>query len=64
MFLEGLRVITKVKDNVGSWDRYPRFVTADRVAKGVEFWRKNRYWLDKAYRVFGVAPEYIVGITG
>ncbi len=34
---------TKVKDNVGSWDRYPRFVTADRVAKGVEFWRKNRY---------------------
>ena len=55
---------TKVKDNVGSWDRYPRFVTADRVAKGVEFWRKNRYWLDKAYRVFGVAPEYIVGITG
>jgi|GEM_PF-418711 len=54
----------KPSDSIGSWDRYPKFITADRIEKGVEFWRKNRYWLDKAYRIFGVEPEYIVGIIG
>ncbi len=40
--LEKYHVIGDIKtaktrtSRVGSWDRYPRFVTADRVAKGVE----------------------------
>jgi len=54
----------KPRDSIGSWDRYPKFVTADRIKNGVEFWRQNRYWLDKAYKIFGVPPEYIVGIIG
>ncbi len=51
-------------NSVGSWDKYPRFVTADRVSNGVRFWRENRYWLEKASYVYHVAPEYIVGIIG
>ena len=51
-------------NSVGSWDKYPRFVTADRVANGVRFWRENRYYLEKAAYIYHVAPEYIVGIIG
>jgi membrane-bound lytic murein transglycosylase B len=50
--------------SIGSWDKYPRFVSVDRVSNGVNFWRNNRYWLEKAAYVYGVAPEYIVGIIG
>ena len=49
---------------IGSWDKYPRFVTADRIANGVKFWKQNRYWLEKAAYIYHVAPEYIVGIIG
>ncbi len=51
-------------NSIGSWDRYPKFVTADRVANGVKFWRDNRYYLEKAAYIYHVAPEYIVGIIG
>ncbi len=51
-------------NSIGSWDKYPRFVTADRVANGVRFWRENRYYLEKAAYIYRVAPEYIVGIIG
>ncbi len=51
-------------NTVGSWDRYPKFVTADRIANGVRFWRENRYYLEKAAYIYHVAPEYIVGIIG
>ena len=51
-------------NSVGSWDKYPRFVTADRVTNGVKFWRENRYYLEKAAYIYHVAPEYIVGIIG
>ena len=51
-------------NSVGSWDRYPKFVTADRVVNGVRFWRANRYYLEKAAYIYHVAPEYIVGIIG
>ena len=51
-------------NSVGSWDKYPRFVTQDRISNGVRFWRENRYWLEKASYVYHVAPEYIVGIIG
>jgi len=56
---------TKRKANsVGSWDKYPRFVTEDRIRNGVAFWRANRYYLEKAGFVYHVAPEYILGIIG
>jgi len=49
----------------GSWDKYrSNFLTSSRINKGVNFWRENKIYLDKASRKFGVAPEYIVGILG
>jgi membrane-bound lytic murein transglycosylase B len=56
---------SKQKENsVGSWDRYPRFVTEDRIRNGIEFWNNNRYYLEKAYYIYHVPPEYILGIIG
>jgi len=49
----------------GSWDKYrSNFLTSSRINKGVNFWRENKMYLDKASRTFGVAPEYIIGILG
>lgn len=47
------------------WSVYrPLFVTAERVAAGVSFWRENRELLDRAQAVYGVPPELIVAILG
>jgi membrane-bound lytic murein transglycosylase B len=48
----------------GEWDRYRKDFFPSRIGKGVKFWRENKYWLDKAYREYRVAPEYIVAIIG
>jgi membrane-bound lytic murein transglycosylase B len=48
----------------GEWDRYRKDFFPSRIGKGVNFWRENKYWLDKAHREYGVAPEYIVAIIG
>ncbi|MBD3793318.1 MAG: lytic murein transglycosylase B [Campylobacterales bacterium] len=49
----------------GDWDKYrAQFLTDARISKGVEFWKENRYYLEKAAHQYGVAPEYIVGIIG
>jgi len=56
---------TTLKPNtVGSWDKYPKFATEDRINNGVRFWRNYRYYLEKAAFIYGVAPEYILGIIG
>ncbi len=50
---------------IGSWDKYRgNFLTPARINKGVAFWQKNAHWLNKAYQIYGVPPEYIVGIIG
>ncbi len=50
---------------VGSWDKYRgNFLTPARISKGVAFWQENANYLNKAYQVYGVPPEYIVGIIG
>jgi len=49
----------------GSWDKYrANFITTERITKGVNFWRDNEYYLNKASQRYGVAPEYIIGIIG
>lgn len=49
----------------GSWDKYrSNFITSERIGKGVQFWKEHQYYLNKASRKYGVAPEYIVGIIG
>lgn len=48
-----------------SWERYrPRFVNAQRVAAGVEFWNENALTLARARALYGVPEEIIVAIIG
>lgn len=47
------------------WHEYrPIFLTDERIREGVKFWRKNAEHLQRAYEVYGVAPEIIVAIIG
>jgi membrane-bound lytic murein transglycosylase B len=54
-----------VKKKLGSWDRYESyFLRKSKVIKGVAFMHRHRKWLKKAYRIYGVEPEYIAAIIG
>jgi membrane-bound lytic murein transglycosylase B len=49
----------------GSWDRYEHiFLKKSKVTKGVAFMHRHRKDLHKAYRIYGVEPEYITAIIG
>ena len=49
----------------GSWDRYEKIHLGEaRVDKGVEYLRKHRDIFHRAYRRYGVPPEYITAIIG
>ena len=51
--------------SIGSWDKYrANFLTPSRINKGVAFWKRNLFYLNKAAQEYGVAPEYIIGIIG
>ncbi len=53
------------KPQPGSWTRYRnKFLTDDHISNGVEFWRNNAEAIQQASVVYGVDPEYIVGIIG
>ena len=49
----------------GAWNRYRKqFITPDNVQNGVNFWNQHQEALQRAYEVYGVPPEIIVGIIG
>jgi len=49
----------------GAWNRYRnQFITPDNVQNGVAFWNQYQDALQRAYQVYGVPPEIIVGIIG
>ncbi|KOC88846.1 lytic murein transglycosylase B [Winslowiella iniecta] len=49
----------------GAWIRYRnKFITPDNVQNGVAFWHQHQDALTRAYQVYGVPPEIIVGIIG
>lgn len=49
----------------GAWLRYRgKFITPDNVQNGVNFWNQYQSALDRAYQIYGVPPEIIVGIIG
>jgi len=49
----------------GAWLRYrAKFITPDNVQNGVKFWNQYEAALNRAYQVYGVPPEIIVGIIG
>ncbi|BCX80761.1 membrane-bound lytic murein transglycosylase B [Methylomarinovum caldicuralii] len=47
------------------WHRYRKiFLTEERIAGGVEFWRRHRRLLDQVAQKYGVPPEVVVAILG
>lgn len=49
----------------GAWLRYrKKFITPDNVQNGVVFWNQYEDVLNRAWQVYGVPPEIIVGIIG
>jgi membrane-bound lytic murein transglycosylase B len=49
----------------GSWDRYEQiFFKKGKVDKGVSYMHKHRADLSRAYKKYGVEPEYITAIIG
>ncbi|MBD5704953.1 lytic murein transglycosylase, partial [Citrobacter freundii] len=49
----------------GAWLRYRKqFITPDNVENGVAFWNQYEDALNRAWQVYGVPPEIIVGIIG
>jgi membrane-bound lytic murein transglycosylase B len=49
----------------GKWDRYKNmFVYENNIQRGLAFWEEHKDTLNRAYEVYGVLPEYIMGIIG
>lgn len=49
----------------GAWLRYrKKFITPDNVQNGVMFWNQYEDALNRAWQIYGVPPEIIVGIIG
>ncbi|WP_312042043.1 lytic murein transglycosylase B [Erwinia sp.] len=49
----------------GAWIRYrKKFIVPDNVQNGVQFWNQYQDALNRAWEVYGVPPEIIVGIIG
>lgn len=49
----------------GAWLRYrKKFITPDNVQNGLVFWNQYEDALNRAWQVYGVPPEIIVGIIG
>ncbi|MBK4715785.1 MULTISPECIES: lytic murein transglycosylase B [Tenebrionibacter/Tenebrionicola group] len=49
----------------GAWLRYRgKFIAPDNVQNGVMFWNQYQDALNRAWQIYGVPPEIIVGIIG
>ncbi len=61
---EIVEAITRPKEDL-PWHEYRKiFVTEERTARGVEYWKDNADSLERARRDYGVDPEVIVAIIG
>jgi len=60
-----IRKKRKTTSKSGSWDRYEAyFLRQSKVTEGVAFMHRWRSWFHKAYRRFGVEPEYVAAVIG
>ena len=49
----------------GAWERYRNmFIYEKNIQRGLDFWAEHENTLNHAYEVYGVLPEFIVGIIG
>jgi len=54
-----------VNSRAGKWDRYKNmFIYERNIERGIAFWEEHKNTLNRAYEVYGVLPEYIMGIIG
>jgi len=55
----------KARKKQGSWDRYESIILKPaKIPAGIAFMHKHRETLLRAYRKYGVQPEYIAAIIG
>jgi len=56
---------TTSNNKTGKWDRYRNmFIYERNIQRGLAFWEEHKDTLNRAYEVYGVLPEYIMGIIG
>ena len=57
--------MNKPAEKTLNWTQYRRIFLKDkRIRQGVAFWKRNRQALQKAEKVYGVPPRYVVAIIG
>ena len=57
--------MTRPAEKVLDWWQYrDRYVTASRIAGGIEFWQAHAPLLDEVAATHGIPPEYLVAILG
>ena len=55
----------KTRKKQGSWDRYEEiFLKPSKIDLGIEYMHKYRKTFSRAYKKYGVQPEYIAAIIG
>lgn len=55
----------KKRARIGSWDHYTQMILKpSKIPLGIEYLREHRSTLQRAYRIYGVPPEYIVALIG
>lgn len=60
-----IELMTRPAERVSPWWEYrQRFLTEERISKGVEFWQQHRAVLERIAAEHGVPPEYLVAIIG
>ena len=60
-----LDAISKPAEKKLTWKEYRKiFLDEKRSLNGVEFWKKHRADLERAYQLYGVPPEMIIAILG
>lgn len=60
-----LKAIARPAEGTKEWKDYrPIFMTAERVQKGLEFWRQYEADISRAEQTYGVPAEMIVAILG
>jgi membrane-bound lytic murein transglycosylase B len=60
-----IELMTKPAEKVSPWWQYrERFMTEERIARGVQFWQDHREPLERIAAERGVPPQYIVAIIG
>lgn len=60
-----LEAIARPAEKVKPWFEYRKiFITPERIAQGVQFWRENQSILSEVERQYKVSPKMVVAIIG